>query len=415
MNLMQTIFMDIVLILFPLLAYLFYLVYSNNLDRKENNLFLDLSLVTSLYLVISFGYDYSYNIPIIIYNIPLAIAYIKKRHLTILFLSLSLILYLSLYYKLSLILLIIEYLIYYLIFVFKSKKVRKELTFLIYVLFVKIIFYVIYVLVTEKNPNIDIFNVLEIFSCLVLFVGIIYFSIILFKKCEEISKLHMNLKELQKEKTIRRSLFKITHEIKNPIAVCKGYLDMFDIHNNEHSRKYIPIIKEEINRTLTLLQDFLSLDNIKINKDILDINLLLDESIKSFAPLLKDKNIVGCFDISDDEVFVYGDYNRLTQVVINIIQNSVEAMQGDKVNFIKIYTKVDNKYIKIYFEDNGCGMNKEQLRKLEEPFFTTKVKGTGLGVYLSREIVKAHGGTLKYKSKENYGTTAILKLPLYSY
>ncbi|HHW68760.1 MAG TPA: HAMP domain-containing histidine kinase [Tenericutes bacterium] len=224
----------------------------------------------------------------------------------------------------------------------------------------------------------------------------------------------MNLKELQKEKRIRTSLFKITHEIKNPIAVCKGYLDMFDIHNSDHSIKYIPIIKEEVNRTLTLLQDFLSLDNIKINKDILDINLLLDESLKSFNPLLKNNNITGCFDISDDEVFIYGDYNRLTQVVINIIQNSVESMKKDKISFIKIYTKVDDNFIKIYFEDNGCGMSKENLKKLEQPFFTTKAKGTGLGVYLSKEIIKAHDGTLRYKSKEDYGTTAILKLPLYS-
>ncbi|HHW69596.1 MAG TPA: hypothetical protein GX747_04585, partial [Tenericutes bacterium] len=134
MNLFQIIFIDIIFIMFPLLVYLFYITYTYNVDKKENNLFLDLALLTSFYLVISFGYDFSYKLPFIIYNIPLVIAYIKKRHLSIFMLSSCLILYFASYYELNPIFLTIEYLLYYIIFLLKSKKIKKELTFLLYIL-----------------------------------------------------------------------------------------------------------------------------------------------------------------------------------------------------------------------------------------------------------------------------------------
>ena len=75
---------------------------------------------------------------------------------------------------------------------------------------------------------------------MVISVSILY----LLQKAEDIVSIHMSLKEIEKEKQIRNSLFKITHEIKNPIAVCKGYLDMFDKNNNKHVDKFIPIINQ---------------------------------------------------------------------------------------------------------------------------------------------------------------------------
>ena len=73
---------------------------------------------------------------------------------------------------------------------------------------------------------------------------------------------NMTLKELEQEKQIRESLFKITHEIKNPITVCKGYLDMFDVEDKKKSEKYVSILKDEIKRVLVLLEDFLSINKI---------------------------------------------------------------------------------------------------------------------------------------------------------
>ena len=236
----------------------------------------------------------------------------------------------------------------------------------------------------------------------------------MYKKGEGIIKLHMDIKELEKDKQIRTSLFKITHEIKNPIAVCKSYLDMFDINNKSHD-KYITIVKEEIEKILLLLQDFLSMNKIKIQKEILDINMLLEDVVDQFELILKEKNIELKTNISQDEVFVEGDYNRLNQVLINMIKNSVEALDNQNKPLINInYEIIDNNF-KIIIKDNGSGISEEDLKRIKEPFYTTKKNGTGLGVSLSQEIIEAHNGKLEYISQYGVGTKTIVTLPLYKY
>ena len=237
----------------------------------------------------------------------------------------------------------------------------------------------------------------------------------LLEKGEDILKYHMNIKELEQEKQIKTSLFKITHEIKNPIAVCKGYLDMFDINNIDHAKRYVPILKEEIAKTLVLLQDFLAINKIKIEKDIVDINFLLENVIRNFALMLNNKNIKLENKIIDDEIFIEGDYNRLTQVIINIIKNAVEAMEETNNGIIKIEEKVVNNHIHVLIMDNGPGISEENLKRIKEPFFTTKRNGTGLGVALSNEIIKAHNGKLLYHSSLGVGIEVEIVLPILEY
>jgi signal transduction histidine kinase len=114
--------------------------------------------------------------------------------------------------------------------------------------------------------------------------------------------------------------------------------------------------------------------------------------------------------ITQDEIFITGDYNRLKQVFINIIKNSIESIS--KYGTIDITTHIlkDQYYIEI--TDNGCGMDEYTLSKINDLFFTTKKKGSGLGVSLSNEIIKAHKGSLDYTSKPNKGTKVIVKLPI---
>ena len=227
---------------------------------------------------------------------------------------------------------------------------------------------------------------------------------------KNILKLYKSIQQLEEEKQIRESLFKITHEIKNPIAVCKGYLDMFDVNNIEHSRKYIPILKGEIKRVLTILEDFLSISKIKVDKDIIDIYMLLEDVIDNFEPLLNDKKVKVISHIPDEELYLMADYNRVSQVFLNIIKNSIEAMCDTKAGLIEIDCRELDNRVFIDVKDNGCGISSENIKRMNEPFFTTKQNGTGLGVYLSREIIKEHGGNITYNSSSS-GTTATICLP----
>ena len=187
---------------------------------------------------------------------------------------------------------------------------------------------------------------------------------------------------------------------------------MYDPNNVTKIKKNIPIIKEEIDRTLILLEDFLEMNTQKINKDILDINYLLEDVTDNMNILFKSKNIKLESSIPDEEVYINADYNRLTQVFINLFKNSIEALENRKNKKIKIYTSQNENEIEIKITDNGIGIPKNILNKIKEPFYTTKQKGTGLGVSLSDEIIRAHGGTINYESKEDNYTTVTVNLPI---
>ena len=413
MNLYESLFLNMLFILFPLLVYLFYIVYNRNIGKKENDIYLDLTLVTSLYLSLRFGVGL-FNRPILlIFNVPLIVAYVKKRHFSILVMSIIIIHHYvtNLYFKVPLILL--EYLGYYVVFLYMQEKKRKEEHYIFFFLIMKSMVF-IGCLLTNPVLQEDYLqgSYFSLPFMILRFFVITYVVLFLIKKGEEIMKYHMNVKELEQEKQIRTSLFKITHEIKNPIAVCKGYLDMFDVHNTEHAEKYVPIMKEEINRTLILLQDFLSITKIKVEKDILDINYLLEDVVNSFEPILEKNKVMLDTNLYDDEIYISGDYNRLTQVFINLLKNSVEAMEEKDGGRLSITTLLKDHLVEIQIHDNGMGIEPDVLKKISEPFFTTKLRGTGLGVSLSYEIIAAHEGTIHYESKIGKGTTVTILLPL---
>ena len=258
-----------------------------------------------------------------------------------------------------------------------------------------------------------VINFMLIFSIMTIFTFIGYLILYFINKGEEIIDLNDVVSKLEKEKKLRESLFKITHEIKNPIAVCKGYLDMIDYKDTDKVERYIPIIKDEISRTLILMDDFLDYTKIQVEKDITDLYLLLEDTYKIVKPLFKKNQIKLTLNIDDDDdVYMNLDYNRLKQVLVNLLKNSFEAKDNRKKdNYVSIDTIRKNDEIIIRIKDNGIGMNTKSLEKVDEMFYTTKEKGTGLGVALSKEIISQHGGDIKYSSVKGKYTIVDIILP----
>ena len=117
--------------------------------------------------------------------------------------------------------------------------------------------------------------------------------------------------------------------------------------------------------------------------------MLLEELEESLKDLFKKNKIKVNFNNIDDELYIEADYNRMKQVFINILKNAVEAKDIKKDNmYINVKLENNSNNIKIIIEDNGIGMDEETLNKISEMFFTTKKKGSGLGVSLSKEITR---------------------------
>ena len=395
MNLFEIIVLDVSLIVFPILCYIVYLFFTKTFNKKRNELILDVTLISSVYLSLKYGYTIYEDIPLILFDIPFVIACIKKRKFSIITILILLLCYYNNQFDINLIFLILSYLVY-ILNIIEDKKID---FISISLILRSLIFYSMYI---NKN-NIIILEIVILVSYIIT-----KFLISLFKNTESICSLYRSLQNFEEDKESKDSLFKITHEIKNPIAVVKGYLDMYDVNNIEHSNKYIPIIKEEINRVLMLLEDFLSITKIKIEKEEMDLGYLLEDIKNNFGMILKSKNIEFiCTDI--DELYIEADYNRMKQVLVNLIKNSVESIE--KNGTIKINVSNYKNKVKIVVQDTGKGMTEEELKQIKSAFFTTKKNGTGLGTYLSNEIIKAHNGIMKYHSVKNKGTKVIITIP----
>ena len=253
----------------------------------------------------------------------------------------------------------------------------------------------------------------ELFSLIyyaLIIYSITFFCLYLFKLADGITNLHEMVNNIDRENKLRDSLFKLTHEIKNPIAVCKGYLDMLNLDNRDKSEKYISIVKSEIDRSLNVMNDFMEYSKIKVNKEIFDMTMLLDEIYDSFKLLVDNKKIEFSYDNEYDDVYVWGDFNRLKQVFVNIIKNSIESITDGGI--IKMKVSVISNQVVVSIEDDGEGMTEEELANIKEMFYSTKKNGTGLGVALSNEIVLAHNGELCYSSEKNKGTICMVSLPM---
>ena len=405
MSFFDTIILDVILIIFPVLAVTILKAYYKNIGKLKKDTLIDIASITSLFLLIKY-YNKEMPYDVLLVNMPIIISILYNRKHTTIVISLILIIF-NCSMGENTIITVLEYLFYILIFVVLTIKIKKQETIILTFTCIKGIVMTIEEYYISNNQNIE--TIIKIIISLTVFylIGILVINII--SKIEETISLNQTLKELEKEKNLKNSLFKITHEVKNPIAVCKGYLSMIDYDNKEKSQKYNEIILSEIDRALDIMDNFSQYTKISIKKDIMDIDYLINDTIDSLMPIFKTKNIKIEYK-SVDEIYINGDYKRLKQVLINILKNSSEAIKTQ--GLIKISIKQNKKTVTIEIKDNGCGISKENLEKIGDLFYSSKQKGCGIGVALSKEIISQHNGELIYKSEENKYTKVIIKLPL---
>lgn len=417
MSFIEMIVRSMFFLLCPLAIYLLYTIYEKNISSEEKDLSFSIAILSSIYFILKFDSFVFLGYPIILFDIPLILSFYKKRTMLAIIVSIILIIYQNMVLGFNFWLLIIEYLIYlvfYLVF-YRNLRNRKNLkpinivTAFIIIKSFMLSFSVFLYIKPEEEFTTNLFYLFIIIIVLTIVTNLVVYF---FTKGEKIVELRSDLNKIEREKELRRSLFKVTHEIKNPIAVCKGYLDMLDINDKKKVRKYIPIIKSEIARTLVLLDDFLDYTKIKITKEEMDLSLLIEELQLSLVDLFKKNHIKVRFNTLDNDIYIEADYNRLKQVLINILKNAVEAKDvNKKIMTIDVNTVVLDDVIKIIIKDNGIGMDNDTLMNMSKMFFTTKRKGSGLGVSLSKEIIEQHDGEILYESKLGVGTIATIILP----
>ncbi|SNR79431.1 two-component system sensor histidine kinase NtrB [Desulfurobacterium atlanticum] len=208
----------------------------------------------------------------------------------------------------------------------------------------------------------------------------------------------------------------ISHELRNPLSGMKASAKLM-LQLKEFDEELVEVVVSEINRIERFLDRICeSFDFSRLKWCRYNIHKLLNDVLKAFKTVFEKERIIveQRFDPSLPEVSI--DRDRMFQVFSNILKNSVEAFEGDKDRKIVVetgYAIQPKGFIFVKVKDNGKGMDRKELENLFTPFFTAgKEKGTGLGMYISREIVLNHGGKIDVQSEKGKGTTVTVYLPI---
>ncbi|MGQ8885530.1 ATP-binding protein [Bacillus paralicheniformis] len=203
----------------------------------------------------------------------------------------------------------------------------------------------------------------------------------------------------------------IAHEIRNPLTSLKGFLQLM-IQSKKYQKDYAEVMMSEFIRLEAIINEFLVLaktksttfDPVQVNSIVEDVCMVLEsQAVLNNVRIEKQ--------LSGDLPEILAVSNELKQVFLNILKNAIEAME-DAEGFITIRSYFEKDSVFITFEDQGKGISKDVLEKLGEPFYTTKEKGTGLGLMVTFKIIENHGGSIHFESEEGKGTTVKLKLPI---
>ena len=205
----------------------------------------------------------------------------------------------------------------------------------------------------------------------------------------------------------------LAHEIKNPLAGIQGALELLkqDTEDQPTTELYDEMLGE-LNRVNETLQALLS--SARPSPPQLtptDVRQLLEEIVRLLKPSLRRQRIALLTEVEAEHLEAEFDPTKIRQVLINLIQNSAEAMDGPGHVLLRAGTCPDGRGAVITVEDDGPGISEEHQAKIFDPFFTTKFSGTGLGLALARSMVEQHGGSLQFESAAGEGTTFYVILP----
>ncbi len=206
---------------------------------------------------------------------------------------------------------------------------------------------------------------------------------------------------------------RIAHEIKNPLTPIQ--LSMYRLKKNMGSERYTQIFEECYNSIITevenlrnMVTEFSNFARMpKPRMTSSSINEIIEIALNLYTNL--PENIKLKIDLAENLPQVMVDNDQIRQVLHNIIGNAVDAMSDGGEIIIRTYQDQDN-LIVIEVSDTGCGMSEETLQKIFTPYFTTKEKGTGLGMSIVAQIIEEHGGEISIESKEGIGTKVTIKL-----
>jgi two-component system, NtrC family, sensor histidine kinase AtoS len=214
--------------------------------------------------------------------------------------------------------------------------------------------------------------------------------------------------------TVAQLAVGVAHEMNNPLFAIQNYLEVIrSLNADPEIDNRLTRIEREISRITEIVSRLLSFSRVRSRPlSVIDLRTVVENSVILLQHAFREKSVAVDLDLPPDPIELPGDENRLTQVVLNLAANAVDAvLNGGRIGIHA--RRAPDGWAEISITDNGCGIPEDQRERIFDPFFTTKLsrRNTGLGLSICRNIVQEHRGAISFESRPGSGTSFLVRLP----
>ena len=238
-----------------------------------------------------------------------------------------------------------------------------------------------------------------------------YEQLLLYSK--QLELLNNELQRSEKLEIMNQIAASVAHEIRNPIQVTRGFLQL--LWSNSLTPKevgYVELAISELDRATEIITDFLNFAKPQYERNSM---LKINDELFQIKAIIYPLAVIHGHQIEmrlEPDLYVRGASSDFKQALINIIKNSIESIKSEGIITIQAYKRIEKDQIIILVEDNGEGIKESDLKRLGEPFYSKKMKGTGIGLNVTFKIVESMNGQLLFYSQLGQGTQVKIVLPM---
>lgn len=248
--------------------------------------------------------------------------------------------------------------------------------------------------------------------------GTAWLTIFLIEDLQKNMRLRENIQRSEKLHVLSELSASVAHEIRNPLTTARGFMQLLRQMPKLEEKKrqhYIGIAMDELDRAQTIINDFLAFAKPQAERlEVLELSPQLRQAVEIVTPYATMANVeIGLDGAAVPEARLKVNKEKFIQCLVNILKNSVESIRTE-AGRIHISVDVEQGRARICIVDNGIGMTDEQVKRMGEPFYSTKEKGTGLGMMLCFRIIESFQGRIDVASQRGVGTRVTISLPVES-
>ncbi|MFC1523737.1 response regulator [Thermodesulfobacteriota bacterium] len=218
----------------------------------------------------------------------------------------------------------------------------------------------------------------------------------------------------EKSEALDQIVDEIAHEIRNPMVAIGGFARRISksLPADDPNCKYLDIILQNVVVLEKMVRELVGLKSLALSKmEPVNLQSILENSLLTFTGVIQERKIEVVTELMDDPPLVLADVENLSRVFANIIENAIEAMDGE-TRKLSLHTQFNNDSLEIKVCDSGKGISQERIKYIFDPFVTSKTYGPGLGLTFTLKTIRSHKGMISVNSEEGKGTCFMIQLPV---